>query len=177
MRSIDSSVELAEAVSPITLVNISPSRSPRLATNEINRPVRHALRSFVAKKTSNMVLESQGSLEIFSLHHLKSYIDECEDYFYLNADVIIADAGKNRIQNFLKGKFKVFFTNFFYWLIATYHVLHVCSISLIKKNYSARYELLKNAFFASCHTISCRGAWFYMTSQEAEVEVNALLPR
>ena len=116
VRSIDSSVELAEAVSPITLVNISPSRSPRLATKDcsrINRPVRHALRSFVAKKTSNMVLESQGSLEIFSLHHFKSYIDECEDYFSLNADVIIADAGKNRIQNFLKGKFKVFFTNFF----------------------------------------------------------------
>ena len=55
----------------------------------------------MAKKASNMVLESQSSLEIFSLHHLKSYIDECEDYFSLNADVVTADAGKNRIQNFL----------------------------------------------------------------------------
>ena len=104
VRSIKSSVELAKAVSPITPVNKTPRRSPRLATNDcsrINTPVKHALRSFVAKKASNMVLESQSSLEIFSLHHLKSYIDECEDYFSLNADVVTADAGKNRIQNFL----------------------------------------------------------------------------
>ena len=64
-------------------------------------------------------------------------------------------------QDTLKGKFKVFFTYFFYWLIASYLSCTSCVFNFIdQKNYSARYELLKNAFFASCHTISCRGRNF-----------------
>ena len=52
--------------------------------------------------------------------------------------------------SYLKGKSKVFFT-FFYWLIATYISCTSCVFNFIdEKNYSVRYELLKNAFFASC---------------------------
>ena len=66
VRSIDASVEHVEAVSPgvcITLANKTPRRSPRLATRNCSRidtpvssPVRHALRSHVAKKAIAVTL-------------------------------------------------------------------------------------------------------------------------
>ena len=62
MRSIDASVEYVEAVSPgvcITPANKTPRRSHRLATRNFSRidmPVRHALRSHVAKKAIAVIL-------------------------------------------------------------------------------------------------------------------------
>lgn len=96
------STELVEAISEVspTPGNKTPRRSPRLATrnsSRIDTPVRLALRSIVAKKA----VVPETSSAFFSLHQLKSFMDEWESYSSLNADVVTADTGKNKIQTFL----------------------------------------------------------------------------